>query len=217
MNRSIRLATSALTACAALLLTACGGSDDSKDIDKIAGADASGEKSASPSPSATADGIDRPAIKLPSDMKMLFENRETGDAVKDAILADNERTVSTVWQAMATGDAKHAGMAFYYTDQALTGVYKYATSNIDKNISWTGTLRYYDRQVTTFSKTSAAVTYCVDESRADLKNRKTGKRQGTKTTPNSYVYYNAGVKKNEDGVWQIWDISEDRGAQKCQP
>ncbi|WP_262505400.1 hypothetical protein [Streptomyces sp. TRM68367] len=41
-------------------------------------------------------------IKLPGDMEMVFEDRETGDAEKDAILADKERAVSTVWQAMPT-------------------------------------------------------------------------------------------------------------------
>ena len=74
-----------------------------------------------------------------------------------------------------------------------------------------------DRKVTLFDKKSAALTYCVDESKADLKNRETNKLQGTKTTPNSYVFYNLGLKKNEDGVWQTWDVTEDRGSQKCQP
>jgi hypothetical protein len=218
VNRPARPFTAALSVSAALLLTACGGGDDSsQDGDKIAGADTGNTKTTSPSASASADGIDRPEIKLPSDMKMVFEDRETGDSVKDAILADNERTVSTVWQAMAHGDLKKSGMGFYYTDTALTGVYNYAKGSIDKNTSWAGTLRYYDRQVTVLSKTSAAVTYCVDESKADLKDLKTDKLKGTKTTSDSYVYYNTGLKKNKAGVWQTWDLDEERGAQKCQP
>ncbi|MET9681822.1 hypothetical protein [Streptomyces coeruleorubidus] len=218
MNRPARLVTAALTASAALLLTACGsGGGDGASSDKIAGADSADSPSASPSVSASADGIDRPEIKLPEDMKLTFEGRQTGDATKDAILADNERTVSTVWQAMAYGDMKKSGMAFYYTDNALVGVYQYAKGAITKKTSWAGTLRYFDRQVTVLDKKSAALTYCVDESKADLKNRETNKLQGTKTTPNSYVFYNLGLKKNEDGVWQTWDLTEDRGSQKCQP
>ncbi|MFI6855859.1 hypothetical protein [Streptomyces sp. NPDC050416] len=218
MNRPARLVTAALTASAALLLTACGsGGGDEASSDKIAGADSADSPSASPSVSATTDGIDRPEIKLPSDMKLVFEGQQTGDSVKDAILADNERTVSTVWQAMAYGDMKKSGMAFYYTDNALVGIYQYAKSAIAKKTSWAGTLRYFDRQVTLFDKKSAALTYCVDESKADLKNRETNKLQGTKTTPNSYVFYNLGLKKNEDGVWQTWDLTEDRGSQKCRP
>ncbi|GAA2541592.1 lipoprotein [Streptomyces levis] len=218
MNRPARLVTAVLTASAALLLTACGsGGGDGSSSDKIAGADAAETPSASPSGSAPADGIDRPEIELPSDMKLVFEGRQTGDATKDAILADNERTVSTVWQAMALGDVKKSGMAFYYTDDALAGVYQYAKGAIAKKTSWAGTLRYYDRQVTVFDKKSAALTYCVDESGADLKNRETNKLQGTKTTSDSYVFYNLGLKKNADGIWQTWDLTEDRGAQKCQP
>jgi hypothetical protein len=151
-------------------------------------------------------------------MRMVFEGQQTGDATKDAILADNERAESTVWQAMAYGDMKKSGMAFYYTDNALVGVYEYAKGAIAKKTSWAGTLRYYDRQVTVFDdKKSAALTYCVDESKADLKNRETNKLQGTKTTPDSYVFYNLGLKKNQAGVWQTWDLTEDRGSRKCRP
>jgi hypothetical protein len=211
--------TAALTASAALLLTACGsgGGDSSSSSDKIAGADSAETPSASPSGSASADGIDRPKIKLPSDMKNVFEDRQTGDPQKDAILADNERAISTVDQAMAYGDLKKSGIGFYYTDSALTGVYYYAKDNIARKTSWAGTLRYFNRQVTAFDKTSAAVTYCADESKANVKDLKTNKVNVVETSPDSYVYYNTSVKKNNEGVWQIWKLHEDRGAKKCQP
>ncbi|MFF7720822.1 hypothetical protein ACFZDB_15775 [Streptomyces luteogriseus] len=150
-------------------------------------------------------------------MKLVFEDQRTGDPTKDTILADNERTVSTVWRAMAYGDMKKSGMPLYYTDNALVGVYQYTKRAIGKKTSWAGTLRYYDRKVTLFDQRSAALTYCVDESKADLKNRETNKLQGTKTTPNSYVFYTLGLKKNADGVWQTWDLTEDRGSQKRRP
>ncbi|MFJ2906133.1 hypothetical protein ACIQOU_21045 [Streptomyces sp. NPDC091279] len=218
MNRPARLGVAALTASAALLLTACGsGGGGDSSADKIEGAGTGATTSASPSASASADGIDRPEIKLPGDMKLVVEDRQTGDAVKDAILADNERAVSTVWQAMAHSDLKKSGIGFYYTDTALAGVYEYAKGNIDRKTSWAGALRYYDRKVSIFDKTSGALTYCVDESKADVKDLKTGKMEGTKTTSDSYVYYNTGVKKNKNGVWQIWSLNEDRGAQRCQP
>lgn len=217
MNRRTMPVAAALAAAAGLLLTACGSGDGNKGNDKIAGADTGSKKSASPSPSASADGIDRPEIKLPADMKNVFEGRKTGDPVKDAVLADNERRINAVDAALATGDLKHSALAFYATDQALTGLCEYAKGNIDKNTSWAGTARYFDRQVTVFSKTSAAVTYCVDESQANLKNRKTNNVTKTETSPDSYVYYNTAMKKNKDGVWQTRDLSEDRGSQKCQP
>ncbi|MBB6415552.1 hypothetical protein [Streptomyces sp. AK010] len=150
-------------------------------------------------------------------MKLAFEDRQTGDSVKDAILADNERAVSTVWQAVASGDLAKSGIGFYYTDAALTGVYNYAKDNNARKTSWAGTLRYFDRQVTVFDKTSAALTYCVDESKANVKDLKTDKVKVVETSPDSYVYYNASVKRDKQGVWQIWKLHEDRGAQRCQP
>ncbi|MFI6806513.1 hypothetical protein ACIBO6_16035 [Streptomyces luteogriseus] len=218
MNRPARLVTAALTASAALLLTACGsGGGDDSSSDRITGADSGDKTSASPSASASADGIDRPEIKLPSDMKLVFEGQQTGDAFKDAILADNEQAVSTVWQAVASGDLKKSGIGFYYTETALTGVYNYAKDNNARKTSWAGTLRYFDRQVTVFDKTSAALTYCVDESKANVKDLKTDKVKVVETSPDSYVYYNASLKRDEQGVWQIWKLHEDRGSQRCQP
>ncbi|MGW6061116.1 hypothetical protein [Streptomyces sp. NPDC055189] len=219
MNRPARLVAAVFAACAALctalLLTACGGSADDMGNDKIAGTDEGGTESASASPSA--DGIDRPEIKLASDMENVFDGQEAGDAVKNAILADNERRINATDAALATGDLTHSALAFYATDRALTGLYEYAKGNIDKNTSWAGTVRYFDRRVTVFSKTSAAVTYCVDESRANLKDRKTNKVTKAETSPDSYVFYNTAMKKNKDGVWQTRDLGEDRGSQKCQP
>ncbi|GAA2310464.1 hypothetical protein GCM10010234_63330 [Streptomyces hawaiiensis] len=150
-------------------------------------------------------------------MKLAFERQQTGDAVKDAILSDNEQAVSTVWQAVAYGDPKKSGMGFYYTGAALRGVHHYAKDNNARQTSWAGTLRYFDRKVTVFDKTSGALTYCVDESRANVKDLKTKKVKVVATSPDSYVYYNAGVKKDERGVWQIWSLHEDRGSKKCQP
>lgn len=86
-------------------------------------------------------------------------------------------------EALATGDLKGSAVAFYTTDQALVGLYKYTKRNIDENVSWTGTARYFNRHVTVFGKTSAAVTYCVDESRTKLKNRKTNKVIKSDTPP----------------------------------
>ena len=68
-RRPTLLAALALTATAALTLSACGSDDDSpaKDKDAIAGADTGGKKSASPATSAPASD-DRPKIELPGDL-----------------------------------------------------------------------------------------------------------------------------------------------------
>ncbi|MET9577450.1 hypothetical protein ACLQ2D_28090 [Streptomyces sp. DT199] len=150
-------------------------------------------------------------------MKLDFEEQRAGGTTEDAILADSERAVSTVWQAVAYGDPEKSGMDSYYTDAALRGVYAYAKDNNARKTSWAGTLRYFDRQVTVLDKTSATLTYCVDESKANVKDLRTNNVKVVETSPESYVHYNAGVKKDEEGVWQIWELDEDRGSLKCQP
>ncbi|MEU3087441.1 hypothetical protein ACWCQ0_29515 [Streptomyces massasporeus] len=150
-------------------------------------------------------------------MKLDFEEQRAGGTAKDAILRDNERAVSAVWQAVAYGDPEKSGMDSYYADAALRGVYTYAKDNNTRKTSWAGTLRYFHRQVTVFDKTSAALTYCVDESRANVKDLRTNKVKVVETSPDSYVHYNASVKKDKEGVWQIWELDEDRGSRKCQP
>src|SRR5688572_29010234 len=106
-RRPILLAAFMLTAAAALSLSACGGgdSDSSKDNDKIAGADTGTEKSASPSESAV-DSAERPKIELPPDVTMVFEDPDTGDPVKDAVLADNAERMRAVNAAIAGTDPK---------------------------------------------------------------------------------------------------------------
>ena len=112
MNRRPRLlATAAVGATAALLLTACGGGDDaSKGNDKIAGAD-TGE-SASPSPSANGSAAPgRPKIELPSDLTYTFEWPKTGDKEKDAVLADSEQFIKAVDMAIAEQEPLEQGVS----------------------------------------------------------------------------------------------------------
>jgi hypothetical protein len=133
----------------ALLLTGCGGSDssDPKDSDKIAGADA-GSGSSKPSASAPGDGIERPEIKLPSDVENVFEGGTTGDPVKDAVLADNERRINSIDEAITVDARKYPALKFYSKGDALMSAASYIMSFRDENRSFTGKTRYYDREVT---------------------------------------------------------------------
>ena len=68
---------------------------------------------------------DRPNVKLPNDMKNVFEGWKTGDATKDAALADAERALGSVDDAIARGDTKSKALAFYYQDDALISEVKW--------------------------------------------------------------------------------------------
>jgi len=210
-------AATALAATAALLLTACGGGgDNNKGNDKIAGANAGSGKSASPSASASS-ATDRPKITFPSDAKNVFEDQKTGDATKDAVLADSAMSVSSMDDAIFKGSTDTKALGFYNADKGLNAAITFVQGYINKNYTWIGETRYFDRKVTLSGDSQAYVTYCSDESKSFLKNKKTKKVDNTPTSADSYVLYHTSLAKNSRGVWQTTNIVSNRGDKACQP
>ncbi|MCX4665227.1 hypothetical protein OG453_00815 [Streptomyces sp. NBC_01381] len=218
MNRRTMPVTAALAATAALLLTACGGGDGDKasDKDKIAGADQGAKKSASPSASADA-GTDRPKITLPKDDILKFGDATTGDAKKDAVLADNAERHRAIDAAIIKGDPSSEAVQFYSEGDAAASAVQWIKSVVDDGYSVTGTVRFYDREVQFRADGSARLTYCGDESKWFGKDRKTDKPEKTPVTKKSYVFYDASLKKSAKGVWKTTAVSSERGADQCQP
>ncbi|MFG3017006.1 hypothetical protein ACGFZQ_00345 [Streptomyces sp. NPDC048254] len=222
MTRRSRLLTTATAGVtAALLLAGCGGGDGDKSDsnDKITGADTGASASTSASPSASASAVTggRPKITLPSDMTLTFEGGQTGDAVKDAVLADGAERARAEDAAITGTDPKGEGLAYYNTGKALEATLSWVAQFKKANVTITGVVRYYDRKVTLKSKTSAILTFCGDESKGFSKNKKTNKINKTPVTKDSYVSYNTRLDKNSDGVWQTSQIISIRGAAQCQP
>ncbi|MEV6317390.1 hypothetical protein [Streptomyces sp. NPDC051776] len=208
-------AAAALAACAAVLLSGCGGSDDSKPKDdKIAGAEKEG--AASPTASASNDAK-RPKITLPSDDIQIFEGRKTGDLKKDAVLADNEQRLRAIDAAIIKGDAGYEPVYFYSKGDAAISAGKRIQWLVDKGYSVTGTIRFSKRDVTFRENGSARLTYCSDESKAFAKERKTNKIKKTPVTKNAYIFYDTSLKRNKQGVWQTTTVISEEGAQQCQP
>lgn len=218
-RRSLPVAA-ALVASAALLLTACGGDDSgSKDNDKIAGADTGNKTSASPtaSASASAASADRPKVELPSDVTLTFTPEQTGDAVKDAVLKDNAEMIRALNAAIVAQNPRLPSLEFYTEGEGAVAAEKWVKAFTDVGWTVTGTVRYFDRQVTVESKDSASLSYCGDESAGFSKVIKT--KEVKKTAPNkdSYVAYGVQVQKNKAGVWELVKIQSTRGVDRCQP
>jgi hypothetical protein len=216
-TRTTTAVATALTAAVALLLSGCGGSDssDKKDGDKIAGAEA-GAGSATPSASATSDGIERPEIKLPSDVDNVFEGAQTGDAKKDAVLADNERRINSIDEAITVDAKKYPALQFYSKGDALISAASYIKSFRDQARSFTGKTRYYDREVTFLKDGAASVTYCMDATQTYPKDRSTDEvDRSVKASPSDYVFYSTRLEKNAKGVWQTATVSSTEAAKKC--
>ncbi|GHI92022.1 hypothetical protein [Streptomyces olivaceus] len=205
----------ALTTAVALLLSGCGGSDsDDSGKDQIAGADTGASTSAPSTPSK--DTVERPEIKLPKDIENVFEGSPTGDAEKDAVLADNERRVNSIDEAIVVDAEKHPALEFYSKGDALASAATYIKSFYDNDRSFTGKTRYYDREVTLAKDGSATVTYCVDGTDTYPKDRKTGKAdRSVKASPSDYVFYNSRLEKSAEGVWQTTRVSSTEAANRC--
>lgn len=200
---------------ALLVLTACGGGgDEPKGHGEIAGA--GGEASVSAGGSASASG-GRPTVTFPSDARNVFEGQETGDARKDAVLADNAQRINSIDDAIFQGTVNTEALGFYSAEGALGSARMFVKGYLDDGRSWTGTTRYFDRQVSFRSDGSAAVVYCSDESKSFLKNRKTNRAEKTPTSADSYVLYNTKLVETPDGVWQTIKVISKRGAAQCQP
>jgi hypothetical protein len=209
------MATALLTA--TLLLTACGGSDgEDKANDKIAGADTGTTTSASPSASAPKDAIERPEIKLPKDVVNVFEDSETGDPKKDEVLADNERRINALTEAITVDAAEHPALEFYSKGDALISAASFIKPFYDEGRSFVGTTRFYDREVTFLKEGVAAVTYCQDGTETYPMDRKTKKvDRSVKASPNDYVFYNTRLEKNAEGVWQTTSVMSSAAAKRC--
>jgi hypothetical protein len=200
---------------AALLLTGCGGGGgDSKGNDKIAGADTGEKESATPSASASASA-GRPTIKLPSDLTMTFEGGKTGNAVKDAVLADSADRMRSVNAAIAGTDPKSEGISFYNSGRALEAAVTWVGKFKDANLGITGKIQYYDRTVTLSGSKAASVLFCADESKGYAKDLKTGKAKVTTPSNEDFILYNTRLEKNSAGVWQTTRIVSTAGAKQC--
>ncbi|MFG2953584.1 hypothetical protein ACGF5O_07635 [Streptomyces sp. NPDC048291] len=200
---------------AVLLLAGCGGSEGDAKASRQS-PHATRSVSATPSAShSTAAG--RPEITFPSTAKNVFEDTKTGDATKDAVLADSALSVNSVDEAILTGSTSTKALGFYNTGKALNASITFINGYLKKKDTWIGETRYFDRKVTMSGVGTAYVTYCSDESKSFIKNRATGKADRTPTTSESYVLYHTVLTKNGDGVWQTSDIVSNRGDKACQP
>jgi hypothetical protein len=205
----------ALTATAALLLTACGGSGDDSS-DKIAGAGSESSKSASPSASVSASsGTGTPSFDLPSDVKVNFERFKSSDASKQAVLRDTSYAILAWTEGKATGNGTSANIKRYWAGlhgaEVSDSIIKYGKSG--KTI--TGTYREYQPTVSLSGKNGASVTFCEDQSKAYSKNRKTGKIDVTSPSSLDYSLWAMGLAKSSAGDWQVVSYTYTEGAKQC--
>ncbi|MEV0322364.1 hypothetical protein ACIBKX_28230 [Streptomyces sp. NPDC050658] len=148
---------------------------------------------------------------------MTFEEPRTGDAAKKAVLADNAERMRAVNAAITGTDPQGKAVDYYNTGKALEAAVTWIEKFKDADLTLTGAVRYYDRQVTLKNKNTATLSFCADEGKGYSMKKATKKISKTPVTKNSYVAYNTQLIKNDDGTWQTSQIVSTRGAAQCQP
>ncbi|MFJ6798522.1 hypothetical protein [Streptomyces sp. NPDC091268] len=213
-----RVSLTLLAASLALTVTACGGDDKKTSSDnQIPGVDtsASASKPASPDPATAAGPADRPKITLPADVKNVFESSRTGDPKKDEVVADAERRIDAVSDAILKSAPNSPALAYYDKPDMLIGTSQYVDKFAKSNSAYTGTIRYFKWRIDLVDDKTASVVYCGDETKAFKKDLKTGKIAQTTPSKTDYVLYNFRLTKNAAGIWQTSGGFSERGAETC--
>lgn len=194
-----------------LLLTGCGGGDDSSS-DDIKGAD-TGSSSPSASASESSD-VKHPVITLPSSFQLTFENWTSSDPVKQAVLNDAKEELRAGYAAIIANEPDGGtALAFYDTKIAILQSRQWIKTYTSKNLTVFGKLPAYNPKVNlSAGKEAASVSYCTDESKAYTRNRKTQEVQGNPAGTDPHVLYIVSLGKNAQGVWQNVSTKGERGS-----
>lgn len=225
MRHAVRVTRPTLVAAAAAALLVTGCSGDGESDDELAGAETQAPESTDAPEEEDAagaeppdDGIERPEIELPEDMVNVFEDTETGDETRDAIIADVQQRINGVDMALAQSDPNIEAVEFYHTLDGEVSIKSYIRSAADSNRSWTGTTEYYDFSVSIpDGDGNPSVTYCRDTTNSYTKDLETGE-QLDKGASGPYQYRErVWVDENDQGVWQVVVVDEgsEEGDREC--
>lgn len=210
-------ASAVALAMAVTLLTSCGSSDD--EPDPITGAkDSTGESKESPaaSPSEAADSDpDAPKFAFPEDVAVEVEDEPTGDAAEDAILRDHGYAVRSIRLGYAKQDPRLDVLERYLAGDALLGWRAGIDEFVADGKTVTGTVRYYDREVTSQKGDVASVEYCEDQTNSYAKIADSGKVLKTEPSPDDFIQHVSTMRKTADGVWQMVHESDVQGEAEC--
>jgi len=213
VNRPARLVTAALTASAALLLTACGsggGADSS--TDKIKGVDQVASSTPSASASAASD-VERPEVTLPASFQVTFDGWTNSDAKLQAVMDDGKERLLGTYAAIIKQDPQADAVTFYNEGAALTTAQEWVKGLVDEDLTLIGKGQVFDPQVRISADGSGTLFYCVDEGEGSTKNLKTGEVTDT-PSDEAYVLYQTKLSKSDDGVWRTTTVESTRGGCK---
>ncbi|MFE1992836.1 hypothetical protein [Streptomyces parvulus] len=208
----------AFTATATLLLTACGGGDESSPED-IKGAGGGSPSASAPASGGAAD-VKRPDVSVPSDLKLVFDFEKPSDADEAAALGDAANYIRALNHGITEQDAKDPAYGFYSAAGATHYAESQITEYVDGGWTLTGEDRYYQAETDPVGEgkkaKSVLVTFCEDQSKAYGKEVKTGKVQRTEESLASYQKFSLLMAPQQDSpVWRAQQITVEGKAAEC--
>jgi hypothetical protein len=190
-----------------------------------------GAGSSSPSPaattattatSATSASVAAGDLSLPADVKLVFDIKPTGDALKDAAVQGWTDEMRALYKAILLGvsDPSSPLIADYTMGNGMNSIVTWINEFKKGNYGVTGTDRYYDIRVLETSTAAggqgAKITYCEDESKFFGTDKATGKTLLTPVTLKDYSRVTVTVTKNlKTGTWLDGYYSATQGDQQC--
>ncbi|MEU6179072.1 hypothetical protein [Streptomyces coeruleorubidus] len=223
-RRSLPVAAVTVMAAASLLLAGCGSGGEGSKNDKIAGADTGDEETSStpPAPSAsTGDGIDRPEMPFPKDVKLDFEAPGTSDPLQAAAANDAFNFVRAIRYGIVKQDPDNAAYKFYSEVQSPAQAYakEQIQQRVDRKLTIAGTMRFYETKVQlTKNEESATVSFCSDTSSYYSKEVETGRVHRTEGTARDYGHWQVVMRSSEHtkGLWRADLIEVRENVRECQ-
>ncbi|MFJ3698652.1 hypothetical protein ACIPW9_31810 [Streptomyces sp. NPDC090052] len=214
MNRRIPAIAAALVTGASLFLTACGGSNGNNTSQGKSADDGTKAPAASTSAPASASArATRPNIQLPQSFQLNFQNWTSSDPDEQSVLNDGKQQVRAGYAAIDANTPDASYLTFYDTASGLSQDKEWINTYTGKNLAVLGKAPVYDAKARLLgaNRTRAVLNYCMDESKAYTKERKTGKIEGNPVGTDPTVFYTSTLRKSSQGIWQTVSTSSKRG------
>lgn len=220
-RRRTRTALIAASAATALLLTACGGSDNGDASDDIPGVDETTEEPGGPEDEPEDDPADegregRPDIDFGGEFEHIHESSDVTDPELMDVILDVQGFQDAVAEGIASHDNERPALSYYIAGPARTATLTLLDNVTEQGISSIGTARYFNYGVTLVGDGAATFSFCRDFSEVatiDFETKEVVEEADSDANPTLYA---GRAEQNDDGVWQTVEYNLTQDAQECQ-
>lgn len=201
-----------------MVLVGCAGDNGDDGIAGVDDAATSNPDEEEPSddaePSSDDDAVDRPDVRVADSLEMIFEEVETEDAVEEQVIRDSELQILSVYEVV-TDHGAESSVSFYTAEEAFLWDMDFLESVMDRGLTSTGTMRYFNQEVVVLSEDTASVTYCRDYREVATADFETGEVTEEADDSAPPTFYETFLRKNDEGVWQTVAREYDQESGQC--